>query len=268
MTDMRDKFETLTLPAPPDALVLLRDFEQQHKVWLSLHDIVGVLALPDGTSVVPREYLAHRQPRCRHGRDIATTEAACLAHCWRAAHSFGAQTKSPFTHRCWRDQRELVVPVFDDEILCMVMFLHPRRPPWPRPARLAAIAREAEALARLLIHRAEELQGVGGETDDRKRILRRLLAFHAHQPVGRDAVAKTLGVSASRASHIVTELFGKSWRQLLTEARLERAKRLLRQESLTVATVAGLCGYTDPNTFHRLFRKSVGTSPQRWRQSR
>jgi two-component system response regulator YesN len=46
---------------------------------------------------------------------------------------------------------------------------------------------------------------------------------------------------------------------------MERAKALLADPYVSVAEVANRIGYEDPNYFVRVFRKTVGVSPNRWR---
>jgi AraC-like DNA-binding protein len=47
--------------------------------------------------------------------------------------------------------------------------------------------------------------------------------------------------------------------------RMDRAKRLLREEELTVAQVADAVGFSDPYHFSRVFRQHVGMPPSRYR---
>jgi AraC-like DNA-binding protein len=263
---------------PDEAERLLTELARRWKVLVTVHDLAEALTLRDGTRLLPAPWFGHRHPVCRRGRaQNPHVERCCLDHCWKVVNARASQAEHAFRHRCWRGQQELVIPIHDDGIHCLTLFLNPhgpaRAPAVPTlPERLArtrcrALLAEAHLIGHRLIRIAEEFQGLTGK-DPRQRTLRRLLAFHSQNPIDRATVATALGVSPSRASHVVQELFGKSWRRLLAEARLERAKRLLRQESLKVAQVAALCGYSDPNTFHRAFRKAVGLSPRRWRQAR
>ncbi len=261
-------FRSLQGARPGDALPLVEQYQRRHRVWLTVHDIAGVLELPDGTRLLAPPWFSHHHPKCRQGRpeDDPSAEAACLEHCYRRAHAFAARSKGFFEHRCWRGQRELVVPILDeDDILCLTLFAAPRGRRWPDLLRLQTMAWEAHAIGRLLIRLAEEAQGLAGDSD-RKRIVQRLLAFHSHQPTARDTVARKLGVSPSRASHIVTELFGKPWRELVVDSRVQQACRLLRQPELKIRQIASLCGYDDANTFSRLFRTRTGLSPRAWRR--
>lgn len=47
--------------------------------------------------------------------------------------------------------------------------------------------------------------------------------------------------------------------------RLERAKQLLIHTNMSVGEIAMSCGYSDPLTFSRLFKKKIGISPRQYR---
>ena len=52
----------------------------------------------------------------------------------------------------------------------------------------------------------------------------------------------------------------------LTKQRVERAKELLRDPSRKLADIAQLCGFVDQSHFTRVFSRSEGYSPGRWRR--
>jgi AraC-like DNA-binding protein len=56
-----------------------------------------------------------------------------------------------------------------------------------------------------------------------------------------------------------------SFRQLLTECRTDKAKKLLDESSLTVAVIAEQLGYGDTANFCRAFKREAGLSPSAYR---
>jgi AraC family transcriptional regulator len=52
----------------------------------------------------------------------------------------------------------------------------------------------------------------------------------------------------------------------LTKQRVERAKELLQESGRQLADIAQLCGFVDQSHFTRVFSKSEGHSPGRWRR--
>jgi two-component system response regulator YesN len=79
-------------------------------------------------------------------------------------------------------------------------------------------------------------------------------------------VAQAVGRSASYFSHLLSQRKGKTFRQLLTEIRLQQAKAMLRESTSSVQEIADQIGYTDPNYFSRVFKEGVGVSPRVYRQ--
>ncbi len=58
---------------------------------------------------------------------------------------------------------------------------------------------------------------------------------------------------------------GSSPKQYITNLRLQHAKELLNNHSLSVSDIATLVGYEDQLYFSRIFRKYTGTSPSEYR---
>jgi len=53
---------------------------------------------------------------------------------------------------------------------------------------------------------------------------------------------------------------------LITVARIERAKELLRETDWTFAAIAGLCSFKSPSYFLHLFHQRVGCTPMKYRE--
>ena len=60
---------------------------------------------------------------------------------------------------------------------------------------------------------------------------------------------------------------GKTFSQLVLEARMERASAILRGSDLTVEEVGAMVGYADPGNFHKAFRKYWGSTPGEHRRA-
>ena len=101
--------------------------------------------------------------------------------------------------------------------------------------------------------------------DRRARIRRFIFQEHA-KPIGLPALARHLGLSPTRAGHVVQELFGRSFLALRDDARLRTAADLLRTTTLPLVAVAAACGFRDPSRFHRVFRRVHGATPGAFRR--
>lgn len=80
-------------------------------------------------------------------------------------------------------------------------------------------------------------------------------------------LAELLSLNASYLSALVRERCGRTFSELVREARMERAAKLLRGTDLPVAEVARRVGYAGTSRFHRLFRERFGRTPAAWRAS-
>lgn len=79
-------------------------------------------------------------------------------------------------------------------------------------------------------------------------------------------LARECSLSRSHFSCAFHGSTGLSPLQWLTRARLQRAQGLLL-EGHSVATVACACGFNDQAHFARVFGRSLGLAPSRWRQT-
>lgn len=82
------------------------------------------------------------------------------------------------------------------------------------------------------------------------------------------ALADRLGVSVSYYSQTVKRLTGKTFKTLLWEFRVQKAKELLLQSRLSVDEIIHFVGYENTAYFFRMFRRDVGVSPKEYREMR
>ena len=95
-----------------------------------------------------------------------------------------------------------------------------------------------------------------------------VLHHHTHEQVYLSQLAKVLGLTESRTSHVVQETFGRSFRQLLLEARLRTAMGLLRHTDMDMRQVASRSGFEDLRHFHRVFKRETNQTPRHYRLMR
>jgi AraC-like DNA-binding protein len=128
------------------------------------------------------------------------------------------------------------------------------RPPVEALAGLALIER---GIVRPGSRRGQYALRVG-----RLSLARRLIARNLHNPQLSPAmVADWLGVSV-RHLHMLFEMAEKSFSQTLTEQRLARSRRLLREApERLIADVATACGFESLATYYRVFNAAYGLPP-------
>lgn len=85
------------------------------------------------------------------------------------------------------------------------------------------------------------------------------------EPAGEEALASELGVSRRQLERILRKTCGQSYRQRLTEVRMETACGLLLGTGLTVREISERVGYSSPSSFTVCFRRRKGMTPREYR---
>ncbi|HON88438.1 MAG TPA: AraC family transcriptional regulator [Spirochaetales bacterium] len=92
--------------------------------------------------------------------------------------------------------------------------------------------------------------------------------IHSHykEPISLESAAEVLSVSPAHLSRAMKEELGKGFARTLTETRLEHARYLLKNQSLSIKEVSIQCGYQDPNYFSRAFKTYTGLTPLEYQE--
>ncbi len=85
--------------------------------------------------------------------------------------------------------------------------------------------------------------------------------------VTRREVAERFGYSEGHFSKLVRRHTGRTFAEIIRDARVKRAEALLRDPDLTVRDVVERVGYTDVSHFYRSFRKEFGKTPVEYRRA-
>lgn len=258
-------------PSPPEAALIAA--EQALGVTITVRDLTGWLRRPDGVSMLDTERNSHRrQPVCL----IGFTQA-CVQHCRHDCSQALRQSGVVHATRCWKGVREVLTPVIRNGSLQGYLFAGAWRD-GPRPegswaeawqqlplwdAALAARVGSVLALLADGLWCLAELERAAPLPGDRAGRIRSFI--RANPGRGRIGLARHLGLSPSRTSHLVQELFGKSLQELVIDERLAAAQRLLADTDLAVAEIGNRVGWGDPPHFARIFRRRTAWSPAAWR---
>ncbi len=101
-------------------------------------------------------------------------------------------------------------------------------------------------------------------------LMRNMLAYlqeNSASPLSMDKLARHLGYSRSRLSHLFRDNFGCSYSEYLGSLRCRRAARLLAQSDLTQLEIALMTGFECIRTFYRAFQKCYGMTPKQYVRS-
>lgn len=81
-------------------------------------------------------------------------------------------------------------------------------------------------------------------------------------------LAGEAGYSADHFARVFGEVTGRTPREYIVHARIDRARQLLDESTLTVSQVADALGYRDVYFFSRQFKQTTGQSPTAYRRGR
>jgi AraC-like DNA-binding protein len=115
-----------------------------------------------------------------------------------------------------------------------------------------------------LWHLAEQRVSTAAKRETLSRLAQFLRANFDRQ-VSLTSAAEDIGLTPTYLAHLVKKETGKTFVELLTERRLDRAKELLLHSSLPIARIAEMSGFSDFAYFTRRFKQISGVSPSRFR---
>ncbi len=122
------------------------------------------------------------------------------------------------------------------------------------------------AAERLLAEQCEEI--VAARRYDEENFLdkvRAVIVRRPGKPLSLNEVARRLAMSASGMKRRLAAA-GSSYQQLVDETRLELARDLFRRPEITIEDAAYLCGYENPASFRRAFKRWTGVTASQYRQ--
>jgi len=87
-----------------------------------------------------------------------------------------------------------------------------------------------------------------------------------YKGISLDDVSREVDISPYYFSKLFKEETGQNFIYYLTNIRIEKAKKLLTDEALSIKEIGIKVGYSDPNYFSRIFKKNVGQTPTEYRE--
>ncbi len=147
------------------------------------------------------------------------------------------------------------------------------RPAFNEPSQTAALFVEHVTIA-LCMHVAERYGGmkprltvaVGGLSKRQLNQAQAMLMADLSGEVSVRDVANACGLSLGHFIRAFKQSLGAPPYQWLMHQRIQMAKSQLHGSRLSIAEIAGNCGFADQSHFTRLFARSTGAPPGRWRR--
>jgi YesN/AraC family two-component response regulator len=90
---------------------------------------------------------------------------------------------------------------------------------------------------------------------------------NCNEKLSLDALAREVYLSKSYLSSMFKEETGISLTEYITKVRIEKSKRLLTENSISISAIAKQCGFKDQSYFTKVFKKETGTSPKKYRNN-
>lgn len=119
-----------------------------------------------------------------------------------------------------------------------------------------------------IVQKAEAAAIVAGSYKDAIYRMRREVFAKPEKEWSIAEAAGHIGISVSHFQRMYKSEFGTTFKEELITARIEKAKKLLRNTDLRVQEVADACGYNDYSHFIRQFKEKVGASALQYRKQK
>lgn len=93
--------------------------------------------------------------------------------------------------------------------------------------------------------------------------------IHAHytEPITIAQVCEHFQYSSSYVSHTFNRFMGMNFNCYINKLRIQKAQDMMMHESLSVTDLALKCGFSDPNYFSYVFKKTTGMTPSAYKRS-
>jgi YesN/AraC family two-component response regulator len=90
---------------------------------------------------------------------------------------------------------------------------------------------------------------------------------NCNEKLSLDSLAREVYLSKSYLSSMFKEETGISLTEYITKVRIEKSKKLLTENSISISAIALQCGFKDQSYFTKVFKKETGTSPKKYRNN-
>jgi two-component system response regulator YesN len=98
----------------------------------------------------------------------------------------------------------------------------------------------------------------------RKAVL--FIGANFREPLTLTQVANEGGMSKYHFARTFKAITGKTFKEYLSDRRVEEARRLLKEEEVTITEVCYSTGFNDLSYFDRVFRRCEGMSPMAYQR--
>lgn len=263
----------MIVTAPTSIEAHLQAFESLAGCRLCVHDHARLFTDSDGRHELNFDRGSHRETYAFCG---AVEREFCLENCMhRLNRRVERRHERCFLKRCPRGSIEVVAPLYRGGNHVGTLFAgmwgarHSHAghglPP-PERAELQRLQLVLPVFADGLLAFCLSRKDVAAQQNNRKSEIHDYISSHCRGPLNLSDLAAQLGLSSSRTGHLVKELFGESFVDLVARERLLSARHFLVNSDYRMKEIAQLCGLGSAEHFNRLFRQRVGLTPGQYRR--
>lgn len=133
-----------------------------------------------------------------------------------------------------------------------------------------AAIRDIDALHEYFLHCVRCLVGYVDAEENGMEKIRPILDYircNYNRDISLSSVANRFFFSQGHLSRIIRDTLGLSYTEYVTQLRIERAIKLLRNTNEPISEIGTAVGYKDANYFSKVFKKATGQTPQSFRQT-
>jgi YesN/AraC family two-component response regulator len=124
-----------------------------------------------------------------------------------------------------------------------------------------------EQLLDVLKHTCQSIQE--SRKDEHTQLSRQVIEYvrlhYSSDNLNITMIGEAFRLTPSYLSKLFKAQTGEALLDTINRTRLEEAKKLLMQQNISIAEIAKSVGYSDINTFNRIFKKFEGITPGKYK---
>ena len=109
--------------------------------------------------------------------------------------------------------------------------------------------------------------GFNTKKDISPMIIEFFMLYASDDSITINNLAENLNYSVSQTNRILNQKFGKSFRTLMRETRIKKAKYYLTRTDFSIQKISDILGFKEPKNFNKSFKETVGITPTVYRKN-
>lgn len=270
---------------------LVKIIESAENIHISLCDVSGITN--NEIFSLPTEHLIHSMKFCDLAKATSKGFELCM-RCKGACNKMSVRKKQPFAGCCSFGQYEIVYPVCAGEnVICIIYIGNLVRDMSESVNRLHAAAKKtggsfdemsqmllnmhrtdsnikyfelAELISEYILYHFDKIKKQPGKQMNWSvKIAVEYAKKDFAMPITLKDIAKACFINEKYLGRIFIKETGQTFREYLTQRRLERAQSLLEHTDEDIIKISLDCGFTSHSYFTNVFKKQFNMTPKEYR---